>query len=213
MESGLWVIKKRYLFRWMINFSVGFFRSISSLFHVRIFWNFGNRSMIMLFSPIVLCACETYLIASCQMLILSDRSENAGKFDCFQVSKFRAGVVGQLQKKSSYSMRTIFRSDLLWMCRVSAMMITSTFPFAFCNGSTSSEHISTVFSSPPSWTGMCQKMMFGSPKTNTFFSFIENSSVNCHPFLERIKYLNRISNCFLARSIRGNHNVHNCLTV
>ena len=85
-------------------------------------------------------------------------------------------------------MEAIFRSDLLWMCRV-RNVITSTFPFAFCNGSTSRKHVSTDLSLSSSRIEIWRKLLFGCPETNSFFNFIDESSVDCNPFFPGSKIL------------------------
>ena len=102
--------------------------------------------MITLFSLVLFCTCDTFLSASCQVLVFSNRTKDVRKFDCFQIlqegtrrscaqrRKF-SSVTGQLQKKAKsplHNVGLISRSDHLWVCRVSAMMITLSFESMFC---------------------------------------------------------------------------------
>ena len=153
--------KKRYLFRW-VSFSVGLFQSISSSFYVWISQNFVNRSMIVLFSSVLFCNCGTCLSALRRVELFGDRTIDVRKFVRIQTIQVlwsaRSTFVcpGTLmfsccrtiteEIEISFAQHGItLRWNDFWMCRMSAMVITSLFPFAFCNGSTSCKHISTDF--------------------------------------------------------------------
>ena len=121
---------------------------------------------------------------------------------CAQRRKCCSSVTGHLQKKARspwHSMGPTWRSDHLWVRRVSAMMITLSCAFKFCDEDILSEHISTSLSIPSPWNGVCEKTTFGPFITNSFYNLVIESSVSRSPFLSRIKHLAKMSSCHHTR--------------
>ena len=97
---------------------------------------------------------------------------------CAQRRKFPS-VGGQLQKKARsplYNVESILRSDPLWVCRVSAMMITVSFTSMSCNKKASSEHTPEGLSVSSSENGTYKEKTFGPFSASSFFSLVTESS-------------------------------------
>ena len=115
-------------------------------------------------------------------------------------------IAGQLQKKArspSHNMGSALRPGHLGVCRVSAMMISLSFMFTFCNKNISSEHISTGLSMSSSWSGMYEKRTFGSFEANLFFNLFSESSVNCNIFCPGTNTSAKSPNAIILASVAG----------
>ena len=183
--------------------------------------NFVKRSMIMLFRLMLFCSCETYLSTSCQVEVFGDRTKDVRQIRSFPgdprfvgipgvrscVQRRRcSNVTGRLKKARSplHNMGSTLRSDNLWMCRVSATMITLSFPLfdvlqrVLFERTHLDRSLHVAILKWDVWKNDVRMI-----RNKFILQFHREIVSKLRSVLSRIKHLERISSC----------HVHNCSTV